>query len=812
MVPAYQRPYVWNEERQWLPLWEDIERLADSRLSSGPDEHHFLGAIVIRQENIQPGGITEWSVIDGQQRLATLQLLVSALADAARNDGFEVEARRLTRLTLHEEDEASGDVRFRFWPTTVNQSAFRSVMQSSGPQPGSNGGLENTIEEGWHFFRERARDYARAAEDSEEDIEARYRALREAISGLLQLVAISLAPDDPAQLIFETLNARGTPLLATDLVKNALFDAAEKQGHSVDEVHDRYWAPQLGDYDYWSTEERLGRLSVPRSEVFLMHWLTMQLGEVVAADTLFDRFRREFLEGDAVELIATLNKDAGIWRSFVTPGSGRPEAAFQDTVRRLDTTTFHPVALLLLRSNVEPERLARAFAALESFLVRRMLGGLTNKEYNRLSGRLITRARSDLGRADELIIEELLISQADTQRWPTDDDLREHLATHPLYGWVGQARIVMVLSAVELARRKGKTEAITQLPPKLQVEHLLPRAWQRPWPLPEPVDDQAVADRERHLDLLGNLTLVSGNLNASMSNDPWSAKLKALDDNSLLLLNRELKDYKQWSETTIDQRGAKLAKEICALWPGPQDFMPEGWKAPAAESWPDAARMTTDEVRAVYAASSVLVGQLMEELAEHPEERQRYGDIERTLGWPAGRLKSVFGGYASKIGVKYDQRRPWHLHLDNNGIWWMWMDEAAAQAVVEEAESASGEVQTLDDLRARIVKPEVRRVLELLADRVPDGLPDAHVSIGLPRGSVRIRTGGRSVAHGHFTLNWLLLRMDQRFPGDEAWFRQRLSRPNEVRRDPKDRLCIHVVTEADLDAVITAIAEHTQTA
>ena len=54
-VPAYQRPYVWNEERQWLPLWEDIERLADSRLS-GADEHHFLGAIVIRRESTHPGG------------------------------------------------------------------------------------------------------------------------------------------------------------------------------------------------------------------------------------------------------------------------------------------------------------------------------------------------------------------------------------------------------------------------------------------------------------------------------------------------------------------------------------------------------------------------------------------------------------------------------------------------------------------------------------------------------------------------------------------------------------------------------------
>ena len=519
-------------------------------------------------------------MIDGQQRLATLQLLVSALADAARVDGYVVEARRLTRLTLHEEDEASGDGRFRFWPTTVNQSAFRAVMQESGPQPDKDSDPENAIEEAWRFFRERARDYARAAEDTEEDIEARYRTLREAVAGLLQLVAISLEPGDPAQVIFETLNARGTPLLATDLVKNALFDAADKQGYVVDEVHDRYWAPQLGDYDYWSAEDRLGRLSVPRSEVFLMHWLTMQLGEVVPADALFDRFRREFLEGDAVALVEMLNNDAATWRRFVTPVPGRPDAAFRDTVLKLDTTVFHPVALLLLRSNVEPERLTRAFAALESFLVRRMLCGLTNKEYNRLAGRLITRARSDLARADELIIEELLISQADTQRWPTDDELRDHLESHALYGWLGQGRIVMVLSAVELARRSGKTEAITQLPAKLEVEHLMPRAWQAQWPLPEPIDDQAVAERERHLDLLGNLTLVARRLNASMSNAAWLTKRDALSEHSLLLLNRELQKREAWSEAAIDARGAELAEEIAALWPGPRTSCRRGGSHP----------------------------------------------------------------------------------------------------------------------------------------------------------------------------------------------------------------------------------------
>src|SRR3954467_8600710 len=82
VVPPYQRPYVWTEELQWEPLWEDVERITQNRLA-GEDRRHFLGAVVIRREKTPVGGITEWSVIDGQQRLTTLQLLRSALAGAA---------------------------------------------------------------------------------------------------------------------------------------------------------------------------------------------------------------------------------------------------------------------------------------------------------------------------------------------------------------------------------------------------------------------------------------------------------------------------------------------------------------------------------------------------------------------------------------------------------------------------------------------------------------------------------------------------------------------------------------------------------
>src|SRR3954469_8016297 len=82
VVPPYQRPYVWTEELQWEPFWEDVERVEDGRLE-GHDARHFMGAIVIRREKTPVGGITEWSVIDGQQRLTTIQLLMWAVACAA---------------------------------------------------------------------------------------------------------------------------------------------------------------------------------------------------------------------------------------------------------------------------------------------------------------------------------------------------------------------------------------------------------------------------------------------------------------------------------------------------------------------------------------------------------------------------------------------------------------------------------------------------------------------------------------------------------------------------------------------------------
>lgn len=256
----------------------------------------------------------------------------------------------------------------------------------------------------------------------------------------------------------------------------------------------------------------------------------MQTGQIVTAEALFDAFRRNILGGplsdDPVRLVKTLNDDAAVLRGFDQFPEGEIVGRrFIATLDALDITTMVPVALLLFRSSIEPARRARALTAIESYLVRRLLRGLSTKNYSQLAARLVSVARGDLAAADDRIIEELLSSGADTFRWPTDSELSDHLQSQSLYGWIGQRRIVFVLGELERAKRSKKSEQLA-LPSRLEVEHVMPQSWLANWPVPD--EPEFVQRRNLHINLLGNLTLVTGALNASMSNGAWTMKKQHL--------------------------------------------------------------------------------------------------------------------------------------------------------------------------------------------------------------------------------------------------------------------------------------------
>jgi len=582
VVPLFQRPYVWDREDQWEPLWEDICVLLDhqtTEAASGPVPSHFLGAIVLEQDDVfVPGAIPVFTVIDGQQRLTTLQLLLAAAASALRDAGAEDDAELLDDLVRNNPKKAKGDELFKVWPTNANRAAFAAVMAPNGPPPDREDDPDNRIDEAYAYFRERIADWLSGDDDPDEAGPSAARALllRITLVDLLRLVSITLESGDNAQVIFETLNARGTPLLALDLVKNAVFHAAARHGDEVEPLYEERWRPEL-DADYWCEERVQGRLRRPRGELFLMHWLAMRLERVIPATELFAVFRKDVLgDGAAIavrSLIDELCRDARTMRSFDDLAPASPEGRFFARLELLDTSTLMPLALLLFRNReIAPPRRRRALAALESWLVRRGLMRLTSQRYNVEVPRLIAKVALDPTRADEVILAHLRGAAGQTSRWPSDEEFVTFLVSQNLYGLVAQKRLVMALSAVEEAMHGDKTELLGV--GALSLEHVMPQSWQAHWPLPAGVvEAEAIAARLARIHRLGNLTLTSMPLNAALSNGAWQSKQRELNAHTRLFLNVDLIDRygEGFGEAEIDERSAWLADAIRRTWPGPDD-------------------------------------------------------------------------------------------------------------------------------------------------------------------------------------------------------------------------------------------------
>ncbi len=138
-VPLFQRQYVWSREEQWEPLWDDIERKFVEYLDGRKDGPvHFLGAMVLDQKQTPSTHVERRQVIDGQQRLTTLQIFLSALRDFCRQQSCDELAKELDVYTLNRGMMADPQVeRFKVWPTQLDRGQFGDVLGT-----GSRAGIE----------------------------------------------------------------------------------------------------------------------------------------------------------------------------------------------------------------------------------------------------------------------------------------------------------------------------------------------------------------------------------------------------------------------------------------------------------------------------------------------------------------------------------------------------------------------------------------------------------------------------------------------------------------------------------------------
>ncbi|MGY2065622.1 DUF262 domain-containing protein [Blastococcus sp. SYSU DS0619] len=583
VVPLFQRPYVWKRDEQWAPLWEDVRALAEKVLETPPGygappvPPHFLGAIVVDQQANASGFIQVRHVIDGQQRLTTLQLLLDAAQEVTEEHGTSLDAETLKVLVLNQPQVTQHpDEIFKVWPTDRDQAAFRAAMDNETSVPPELATAR--IAQAHDFFVQQITDWCEPAGDPDKAA-ARLKALAQALHAHLKLVIIDLEPGDNAQVIFETLNHRGSPLLAADLVKNLVFQVAQSQQLDVPALYAAHWR-QL-DSDYWRELTAQGRLFRPRIDVFLNYWLAMKLLREVPSDRIFADFRDQIAVGAASipDLLAELARDAEVFSSLEALSADTvPGRFYYRVIRALDTNAVTPVLLWLLRwpaDQLPVEQRDKALNAIESWLVRRTLARLTGKNVN-LAVLELLRALDKGGpaTAGDTAVSFLAEQTAAARVWPDDDLVRSSLETGSVYTSLLRARLRMILEALEDDLRTAYGEG-QSAPRNLTIEHILPQSWQANWPI-APEDVAGAVERERLVHLLGNLTLVSGRLNPALSNRPWVAdtgtgKRDYLLEHSALKLNAKVvaEHPAAWTEDDIRARTSALTDRLLALWPRP---------------------------------------------------------------------------------------------------------------------------------------------------------------------------------------------------------------------------------------------------
>ena len=594
-VPDFQRMYVWNRENQWVPLWADVSQMADRLMDEDSEADdavvageeaepvHFLGAIVIQRAGKQtPSAPTRWTVIDGQQRLTTIQLMLSAAYqafDEIESDALEgVEPLVRNAPRVYRDDDRH---KYKVYPTHRDRATFTAIIDGDSLSAEQ---LETRIGQCWQYFRQSISGWLSRVPDQRLE---RAQALEAVLRFRLNVVLLALDDNENQHVIYETLNARGTPLLAWDHVKNFMLNRASEDGHSEAEASERI-GENSGhfDDDWWDAEVGSGYARRSRVDAFLAYWLTMKLGRQVVARPS-NRLAREFQQhandsqADGMSILQVAEEmglHSVVFREMEEMEENTRIGMFFSRWRTMNAGVLTPALLWLRTNEMETGRQEQALVAIESFLIRRMICALGTRGYFDVMLGLLSRLKeTDVDLAEEAVLDFLSEQEGDRRAWPDDASFERNFVYERQYGRTGvsAARLRMVLMALEAEMESKKTE-LQAVWKRVAIEHIMPQEWEGCYPLEEAIvggdiEEEPIVRRRRLLHAMGNLTLVTSSFNSTVSNRCWPEKRDEFQQFTASALNRDLLNHAgdEWRETDIVQRGERLALIARKVWPGP---------------------------------------------------------------------------------------------------------------------------------------------------------------------------------------------------------------------------------------------------
>ncbi|MBX3179022.1 MAG: DUF262 domain-containing protein [Candidatus Hydrogenedentes bacterium] len=539
-VPPYQRDYSWQKE-QWEDLWNDILELRNDA-----DARHYMGALVVEGKSDR-----EYEIIDGQQRLATLSII--ALAILARLGGLAAEgvepednttrATDLRKRFIGERDPASLVESSKLF-LNENDNGFYQDYLVQLRTPANARGLSASNGQLWKCFQYYEKSI-RAESNLADSGRGLATLLNECIGRQLLFILITVDDEINAYTVFETLNARGLELSATDLLKNYLFSLVKARS-DLDSLQRRW-------------KSLVSTVRQERFPEFLRYHLLCELPKV-RTQRLFKIVRdRISSPADVLRLMDELEQRSELFSALGDPGheywiddpACRP---YIQELKLFGVRQFTPVlyaAWEMLRKN----EFARVLKLISRFAFRyTVVAGLNTNELEpvchhaakALLDGLVKSPAELFARLQPIYVEREPFIQAFASMEISTKGPRKRLVRY-------------VLCALE---QDASGRACDYLTDPATIEHILPENPDETWDSDFPQDR-----RDRYTYRLGNLTLLESGMNRQAGNSPYPDKVGAYAGSAYQLTKR-ISDMapEEWTPERIALRQRKLAERAEHLW------------------------------------------------------------------------------------------------------------------------------------------------------------------------------------------------------------------------------------------------------
>lgn len=529
VIPIYQRVYSWEKE-QCKQLWDDIIKIGGDDKMDG----HFIGSILYVLDGITHSD-NALLIIDGQQRLTTITLLLTALRDHWSDKRKEIEDHYLIN------SDKDGDKKFRLILSESDKDTLLSLIDENRRKPSK---PSSKIVKNFELF--------------EEWISKNTNKLETIFKGLEKLMIVYIAlekgKNDP-QLIFESMNSKGMELAQTDLIKN--YVVMETEVEKQEYFYNKYWRAM--EEEFKQNEKLFNQ--------FVRHYLTIKtkIPNISKVYVAFKDYRQK--EGIGIEdLLKDLQKYCGYFCqiAFKKEADKDLNKALGFLVD-LEMDVIYPL-LLELYSDYSDGVLSKddfipIIALIESYICRRAVCGIPSSGLNKFFASFTKKI--DKNQYLKSMKAHFLLLETTTGKFPKDSDFRDSLIAKELYKPKKTKEIKSFLERLENFNTKEPVN--TQ---KCSIEHIMPQTLSLEWQKDLGENFQAIHDKYLHT--IGNLTLTGYNQEYSNKSFQEKRDMEKGFKQSPLRLNQSLKDLESFGEKEIEKRANDLADWALKIWTYPK--------------------------------------------------------------------------------------------------------------------------------------------------------------------------------------------------------------------------------------------------